>query len=242
MRVSTPILIVIAAATAGCAALDRPAVQGSGVPKEESRAVEPFTGVSVGGVIEATVTPGPETTVRIIGDDNLVPMVETEVRDGRLSVRMRDSLDVRPNLPLKVEVTAPMVASVEATGAVKLHATAGEAARFEARASGATRVTVEGLKADEAALDASGASQVTASGTARSLKAEASGASQVHAGKLAADEAEVNLSGSSSGTARAAKAVRGDVSGASNLRVIGAPGSKAVHTSGASGVSYQAEP
>jgi Putative auto-transporter adhesin, head GIN domain len=243
MRRPTLFLIAALAPAAGCGLLASiPTIQGSGVAKEESRTVETFTGVEVGGVIEATVTAGPETAVRVSGDDNLVPLVVTEVHDGRLSIRTKGHANVRPKLPLKAEVTAPKVTSVGASGAARLRAAAGEAERFEARAGGASHVSVEGLKAAEARIEADGASEVTASGATRSLKAEASGASRVHAEKLAADEAEVNFTGASGGAVRAAKTVRGDVSGASNVRVTGRPETKAVRTSGASGVTYREEP
>jgi hypothetical protein len=245
MRLSNLLALAVIAPACGCDAMmavtrsvSTPPVRGSGVAKEETREVGPFTAVEVSGAIEATVTPGAETSVKLSGDDNLVPLVVTEVRDGKLSVRMKDGSNVSTKLPLRAAITAPKVNSVSASGAVTLRATAGDAERYDARATGASTVTVEGIAAGEASLDASGASNVTASGTTKSLKAGASGASHIHAEKLAADSVDVAISGASGGTVQAAKSVRGDVSGASNLDVRGEPAMHSVSISGASGVKF----
>lgn len=220
---------------------DLPAIQGSGVARDETRKVAEFTGIDVSGIIEATIRLGEETTVRISGDDNIVPLVRTEVRDRRLTIEMKESNPINPKRPLKAEITTPRLDRIGASGAVAVRATVGHSERFEVHAGGASRVTVEGIKADKVDFEASGASQLTAEGSAHDLKVVASGASQVHAEKLAAEAAEARVSGASNAKVRAVKAVRGDASGASRIHVVGRPETKAVATSGASSVQYEAE-
>jgi hypothetical protein len=222
--------------------LSQTAIQGSGVPAEETRTVPEFTALDVGSTIEATVQPGSGYSLKLRGDDNLLPLVVSEVRDARLTVRLKNNTSIHTKLGLKVTVTAPKITSARASGDSSITTTAAGAERFEARASGVSRIIIEGLAAQDLELEGSGASQVSASGTTRALKVNLSGASQVHAGKLAATTAEVDLSGASSGTIRATESVQGDLSGASSLHILGMPARETVALSGASHVDHPSEP
>lgn len=72
----------------GCVAFG-PTIAGSGVTKVETREVAAFHGVDVSSAFEATIAIGTNQSVTLSVDDNLLPLVETEVKDGRLSVRYR---------------------------------------------------------------------------------------------------------------------------------------------------------
>ena len=89
------------------------------------------------------------------------------------------------------------------------------------------------------ALDASGASDVDATGRTGSYALAASGASSVDVRDLTATDVEVDVSGASSVDLYATATVRGSASGASNLEVHGNPTSVEVDTSGASSVDIQ---
>jgi hypothetical protein len=215
---------------------------GSGAAKEEAREVGPFTAVEVSGAIEAVVARGDKPGVTVSGDDNIVPLVVTEVRDGRLVVRVKEDVSVNFRLPLRAQVTAAELTEAVARGASTLKASAVGAGPFEARAEGASKVEVEGLDGGDVTLSAQGASTVSASGTAVRVKVRATGASTVRARGLAAEEAEAEVTGASQAAVRPSKAVRGAVSGASHLDVVGKPEGRKVSTSGASGVTYDARP
>ncbi|HET6583312.1 MAG TPA: hypothetical protein VFG69_07690, partial [Nannocystaceae bacterium] len=59
------------------------ATRGNGEQGEEERAVEAFHGVDVGGVFALDAAEG-SPSVRVLGDANLLPLVETRVEDGVL--------------------------------------------------------------------------------------------------------------------------------------------------------------
>ena len=62
------------------------AVKGNGKMTQEVRKVEDFTSIELGAAIEATVSYGEETTLRVSADENILPLVKTRVHDGRLIV------------------------------------------------------------------------------------------------------------------------------------------------------------
>jgi hypothetical protein len=188
--------------------------------------------------VKVTVTKGAKPELKISGDDNLVPLVESVLRDGTLVFRIKDNTNISTKLPLLAEVITGELDRVDASGASKVTVKGGSKVdRFTAEASGAARVSVEGVETPEAVASASGASHVVLSGTAQRLKAGASGASHVEAEALNTDDAEVAISGASGIAVRASKSVGGDVSGASRLDLHGRPGKNTVSTSGASHVN-----
>jgi hypothetical protein len=216
-----------------------PAIQGSGVSKEETRPVEAFHALEAGNALQVivAVTKGEKPSLKISGDDNLVPLVESEVRDGTLILRIKDQSTIKAKLPLLAEVTTSELDGVDASGAANVKVKGGSKVdRFNAEASGAARISIEGLETPKAAVSATGASTVVLKGTATSLKADAAGASHVKADELKVDDAEVSASGASSIALRASKSVGGDVSGASRLDLHGGPARHTVSVSGASHV------
>jgi hypothetical protein len=91
---------------------------------------------------------------------------------------------------------------------------------------------------DLAAIEASGASDVTASGVVDALVVDASGASDVDTAALDAETVNVDVSGASDVTVFARSAVTGEASGASNVDILGSPATVQVETSGASDVDF----
>jgi hypothetical protein len=217
-----------------------PAIKGSGVAKEETRILEAFHALEAGSVLQVTVavTKDAKPGLKISGDDNLVPLVESELRDGTLILRNKDHSNFSPKLPLLVEVTASELDRVEASGASQVTVKGGSKVdQFTAGATGTATVTVLGLESSKAEASVSGASRVVLKGTAESLKADAAGASQVKAEELKVEDAEVSISGASGIAVHASKSVGGDVSGASQLNLYGRPAKNTVSISGASSVN-----
>ena len=244
MRWRTSIVVFALCTAPGCSTLIRslvtPSIRGSGVAKEETRSVEAFHALEAGNALQVTVavTPGATASIKISGDDNLVPLIESEVRDGTLILRVKDNSNISTKLPLLAEVVTGEFDRVEASGAASVKVSGGSKVdRFTAEASGAVHVSVARLETSNAVASAEGASHVALSGAAQSLKASASGASQIKAEELSVDDAEVSINGASGVGLRASKSVSGDVSGASRLEIHGRPARNTVSTSGASSVN-----
>jgi hypothetical protein len=226
--------------TTGCGLAVFQAVAGSGTVKRESRDVADFTSVEVSGVVHATVHIGPRAPVVLEGDDNLLPLITTEVHDGRLVVAVKNGANIRPSRPIKAEITTPVLSGITANGASEMDVTAATTDKFSVAASGATAVAVRDVDTEALAVDASGASRVTLAGKARSTTLGISGASHIKADGLTAGSAAVEISGASHVEISATAAIKGTVSGASHLDVLGSPRDRSVASSGASHVSYKA--
>jgi hypothetical protein len=198
---------------AGCS------LRGSGTAMTESRDVEAFDSIEIGGAFELIVHVDPTATqrVEVSGDDNIVPEVTTTVSGGELDIEFERNGMVRPKLDLRVEIWVPSLAGVEA--------------------SGASEITVEGLHGERFELDLSGASDTNLRGSVDLFEVDISGASDLDARELHAKNVELELSGAGNAEVWASDRLDADVSGAGNVRYFGSTNAVHENVSGAGSVT-----
>ena len=178
-------------------------VVGSGKKTSATRTVPSFTEVRATGAFRLEVQSGaPATSVVVEGDDNPVPLFETNVSSGALELHL-PSGSFSPKQPLVVHVAAPSVTKVGAIGAVTTEVAAISGSEFEARLSGACRLRLRG------AVDA--------------VHCVGDGACEIEAFDLEAGEVELSLSGSSLADVQATRRLEVSSSGASTVRYRGKP-------------------
>ena len=171
-------------------------IEGSGVIVSETFDVDDFDEIRIESAFEVTVEVGPDTSVVVRADDNVIDQLIVEVDGDELRLGLDESLR---NGTLEATVTMPSLRS--------------------ATVSGASEVAITGVDAADLDVDVSGASEVTASGRAAALRLDASGASDVRFDGLVVDTARVEISGASDVGLENASMVRGELNGASDLTV-----------------------
>lgn len=191
-------LIACVVLVAGCNVLD--AEPGNGKAGRQIRALAPFHAVELSGSLVGDIAIGPTQSVEITGDENLLPLVETDVRDGAL--RVHTTKNVRPKLEIAVHVVVPAIDAVSL--------------------SGSCTAKVQG-QGDTLALSLSGSGSITASGKVGALSIQGSGSTKVDAAALAADRVRVSISGSGAAEVAAATALDVDISGSGTVLYHGHP-------------------
>lgn len=241
MRPLTGVVALSASFMLGCDVEIRmpEAVRGSGVIKEETRAVGDFTELQVSNGLKVTIVIGPKEPVKLSGDDKLLPLIKTEVSDGRLHVGLAPDTSIQPRTELQVTVTSPNISFIGASGGSIVEGSKLKPTDLKVDVNGGSTVKATELTASSASLGASGGSIITLSGGVADLKVEMSGGSIVHASKLQADTVVVGGSGGSQAEVQAASGLEADLSGGSRVRVAGKPSTRKVNTSGGSEVSFQ---
>lgn len=211
--------------------------RGDGVIRTDTRKLEPFHSVSIGGGARLTVKKG-EPQVTLTGDQNVLPLVATTVSNGRLSVTFKES-NVRPSKELEVVVSLPSLDALEASGGVvaTLEAAAVDSASVKLELSGGVELQAADLSTASVVVDASGGVRAKVSGKAKSLKLDLSGGVEFDAAKLEAASAVVDASGGCTVKVRATESLTASASGGVDLRVAGNPPKRNVHTSGGADVS-----
>src|SRR5436190_11155416 len=107
------LLLTCGLALAGCK-LHR-GIAGSGVRKTEKRDLKSFNAIDTAGAYEIDVTCQKPASFEIEADDNILPLIKTEVRDGILVVTSDQQYHSSKSPVLRI--TLPDLASVISRGA-----------------------------------------------------------------------------------------------------------------------------
>lgn len=188
---------------------------GSGTMKLEKRDVPAFTAVNISGAYDVEIVAQKEQSLEIEGDDNLLPLIRTEVNGGVLDISNEKPFSTRNKL--RVRISVPNLDGISA--------------------SGASEIVASGVKSADFHIDTSGAGSLKVSGETKALALEMSGAGDVDARDLRAQKVSVNSSGASSAEVYASEELRVDASGAGNIDYYGDPKNVSEDVSGAASIS-----
>lgn len=183
---------------AGCSFIG---VAGSGNAKSEVRHVAAFSAIEIAGGINADVAIAADSHVEISGDDNLLPLITTELHGDKLEIGTRQS--VRPKLPLVAHITAPRISAVHL--------------------SGSGNITIHGVHDDNLTVSISGSGNIRGDGTVQQLTAKVTGSGDLELDQLAAERASVTISGSGDIKLAVGKALDATISGSGTVTYRGDP-------------------
>lgn len=232
MRTLPLFALLAVASTTACAG-----IRGSGIKLTETRKIADFAQIEVGGGVTLEVKQGP-TSLTIEGDDNIVPLYSTEVREGRLVVRRKGTEWMNTSRKLVVRVTTPSLERLSASGGADVSLENVAASKFALDLSGGVDLNAPGLALETLDLEASGGVTVAMSGTARSAKLNLSGGVGIKAKDLQIAQVVLEASGGCDVDLTAKESVTGEASGGVDLTVHGDPPKSRVHTSGGADVRY----
>jgi hypothetical protein len=177
-------------------------IQGSGIAKTEARTVPDFRRIEVRGSADVTARAGEATSLSVTGDDNLLSLLTTEVRDGTLVIEMKNG-SYSTHLGLKVSATAPALESVSVRGS--------------------SDVDASGLKGERFAVQIAGSGDVRASGKVDRLEAGIAGSGDLRLFELEARDARVDVSGSGDVEVWATEVLSAAIAGSGDVRYKGEP-------------------
>lgn len=187
-----------------------------GPRREETRQVAPFSAVEISGAIWLTATADAPQSVKVKADEDLLSHLHTDVENGVLKI---DTRGVSFSTAPVVELSAPKLRSIEASGATRIHAS--------------------GFQNEALTLTVSGAANLSVSGHTRSLTLKTSGAGKIDAKGLIAESVTFDGSGACSAEVTATSAIDATLSGACRLEVAGHPTKVQKQTTGASSVTLE---
>jgi hypothetical protein len=174
----------------------------------------------VEGDFEVLVRVAPETSLTLTGDDNLLPLVRTEVREGTLHIGATRGVSSRRGI--RVSLTTPSLQAVAVSGSSRVDARRFRAEAFRASVSGSGNLSAEGeTRTLEIALSGSGNARVT--GSAERVAAALSGSGDLDLLRLSARTADVQVSGSGTAALLASDELNASVSGSGDVFYGGAP-------------------
>jgi hypothetical protein len=216
-----------------------PGERGSGHVVTETRDVSDFRAVEISYPAQVFVMQGSDETLEIEAEDNLLPNLKTQVRNGKLEIfyRREQGKHVNPTETVKITITVKDLRDVDFSGAGELIIEKLNAEDLEVSMSGAGNVELNEIEVQALQVDLSGAGSATASGIADSLQLTISGFGDFKGGELHNQDARVNISGAGSATVWVDDDLDAQVSGAGSVSYYGSA-SVTRRISGVGGVKH----
>lgn len=211
-------------------------VRGSGEVETEDRVLDTFTSVVATGRGEVRITRGEVQSVTVTAEDNLLPLLETNVRGGVLTLRVEDGTVIRPTEPILFEITVAELGRVENSGSGDMTVDGWRAVDAEVSSSGSGDVAVADLTVDSLSAATSGSGDVVISGTTTSQRAETTGSGDYRACGLDSEDAEITTSGSGEAVVTVTGRLVATSSGSGSILYAGDPDEVSEDSSGSGDV------
>jgi hypothetical protein len=190
-------------------------VRGNGKIKSETRSIENFRRIDVSGCFTVKVQVGEQTSLKIKGEENLLPLIKTHVRGNTLILDTKKNLS--PRKELLILITTPELENLDC--------------------SGANDILVEGIKTNSFEVDLSGACSIDLIGLTEKFIADLSGAGSINAKNLEASRVYISVSGAASANVFAKEFLDASVSGVGSIDYYGNPKSTNTSVSGIGSIS-----
>ena len=202
-----------------------PSIRGSGNVVSQTREVSDFTAIEMGYPAQVTVTQGESVSVKIEAEDNVLPGLQTRIRNNRLEIfyMVEDGEHVRPTKAVKITIVVKDLKEVDFGSAGDLTLNGIESDNLEISLSGAGNLKVNDLVAKNFSIDLSGAGSMSVNGEADDLRLNISGFGSFNGKDLHTINATVDMSGAGSATVWVEGELDANVSGVGSVNYYGSP-------------------
>ena len=176
-------------------------IAGSGNRKTEKRDLKSFNAIETSGAYEVNVNCQKPAGFEIEADDNILPLIKTEVRDGTLFVS--NDQEYHSSKSPTLRITLPELLSVANRGA-------GE-------------VRINDANSNDLRIESTGAASIDAAGKAKSVTISTTGAGNLDTSKVTAEKAKVHISGAANVDVYASDQLDVTISGVGSVTYSGNP-------------------
>jgi hypothetical protein len=202
MKLRIWILLLVAITVAGSGCKLHRGIAGSGNRKTEKRELKSFSTIDISsGAYDINVTCQKPASFEIEADDNLLPLIKTEVRDGILFVS--NDQEFHSSKSARLQISLPELSRVSS--------------------SGASTIKITDANSGDLKLESTGADSMDAAGKAKSVTISMTGAGNIDTSKLIAEKAKVEISGAANVDVYASDQLDVTVSGVGSVNYSGSP-------------------
>jgi len=198
-------------------------VEGKGPMKTETRSVSNFHAVNLDLSGDVEVRVGDQYAVEVQAQENLLPLLKTEEKDGVLRIYFDKSVSHSENLVVRVTAPSFDALSIGGSGTIKV-LTPIKAENLRLDVGGSGDISADQTEAGSITCDISGSGSVQVGGKANNLKAEISGSGEIDAKNMTTNAADLDISGSGSATCGTVlETLKAEVSGSGDVHYGGSP-------------------
>jgi len=198
-------LIVLTLALSACSIVQTGLniTKGSGNVISETREISGVTSIELDGSADVEVAFGEAESLVIEAEDNLIPLIETKLENGKLTVGTKSNVSYSATRLVKVRVTLKSLEAVSLNG------------------SGS--ISVQNLQGDTLKVDLDGSGNINISGTANRTDITLGGSGKINTEQLLAKSVKVSVGGSGDARVYASEQLDAELSGSGSIRYSGNP-------------------
>lgn len=196
-------------------------VTGSGHASSVQRELVAFHEIAVSLPAKLVLVQGNTESIAIETDDNLLPLIETVVKNGELIIRAVKGVNLSNNTPIKITVNVRNVDGLSLASSAEVSAARLMAPKLSNSIAGSGRITIKDLQCDELSVSIAGSGRFEAQGAAKAMEVDIAGSGDVVVPKLSVQDATVSIAGSGDATLWVRKGLTVSIAGSGNVRYYG---------------------
>ncbi len=190
----------------------------------EERAAHGVDRVHLNGIGELTVTQGEDEGFTVQAEESILPLIETEVRDGMLTIGFRRQMrGIKPTMPIRFDLRVRQLRGLAVTGSGSARSAQIRTERLDVEISGSGSVQLDELVTDRLVTTISGSGNFQVAGEAPEHRVQISGSGGLQAESLQARKADVTVSGSGGATVHVSDNLSAVISGSGSVVYSGNP-------------------
>ena len=201
MKKLLSLIVLTLLVTAGCHHRIGSEVQGSGKRESQKRQIGAFTSIGTEGAFNIEIVCQKDFSLELEGDDNVLPLITTEVSGDKLKISNTKSYSV--NEPVTFRISVPNLEAISADGAGKIQ--------------------ISGVNNDKIQIYSNGAAMITVSGTTKMVGVDTNGAAKIDTHSLRSAHAIVDSKGASKVDLGVCEKLDVNVTGVSHVTYRGDP-------------------
>jgi len=212
-------------------------IKGDGNITTTTRNTGDYDGLKAAGPMDFKLVQGTEGKITIEGDSNLMEYIITEVKDGKLVVRSKKGVNLKPTKTIVVTVPYQSISSVSLAGSGDVENSGTiKADDFKVALAGSGDID---LKVDADSLESSiaGSGDIQLSGSTGSLETKIAGSGDFDGSSLDSKNVDVKIAGSGDVNVVCNGTLKVRISGSGDVKYSGNPTSKDTKVSGSGSIS-----
>ena len=200
-----------------------PGEPGSGKVVTETREVSDFNAVDVDYPALVLIKQGAKESLELEAEDNLLPGLRTQVRNGVLEIfyKTENGKHVNPTETVRITIVVKDLSEAQMTSAGELSIEKLKTNALDVSLSGAGNLKLDNILVQDLAVTLSGAGSMSASGTADDLDLNISGFGDFKGSELHGKTVRVHISGAGSATVWVEDDLTAEISGAGSVNYYG---------------------
>lgn len=213
-------------------------VKGNGEVTKKKRTTSDYDGIKCAGFMDFKLVEGDEGKIIIEGESNLLEYIITEVKNGKLIVKVENGKNLKPsnNKPLIITIPYKNIESVSLSGSGDVwNEGVINSSSFSAAVAGSGDLILN-IDANDTNASVSGSGDLTLKGKTTNLKTSVAGSGDFHGYKLESKNVNASVAGSGDISINCSGELKARVAGSGDIEYRGNPTKKDTKVSGSGSI------